>query len=389
MQHRRIIQNVAFLIVLVYQAAPLYAQEGEIRIPLTSAYWDAEPERVAFITHRSMPAARGADGSAQLFLKDVHFSDGTIAFDVELNDRGFVGINFRESEDRSESEHFYIRAFWPVSPQSRTTLQYATVVDSMSLWDLTDDYQAAATITREGWNHVKLVISGKQMVVYVNDLTKPALHVPILEGVRDSGRISLSGNAIFANMVIRPGATEGLPAMAGYDPTINDPRYLRDWLVSEPRDFPIERNLVLDVPRMIGSPLISDLPDSSARWTPIEAEHRALVNLSRPFGAPIGKSRRLVWLKTTLTSDTIQQRRLDLGFSDEVWVFINGRLLHVDTNYYGLPGMKEPRGRCTIENTSVMLPLQVGENEVMIALANSFYGWGIIARLDDTVALSF
>ncbi len=356
---------------------------------MTSAYWDAEPGRVAFITHRSTPAARGADGGAQLFLKDVHFSNGTIEFDVELNDPGFVGINFRQSENRSESENFYIRAFWPVSPLSRTTLQYATVVDSMSLWDLTDEYQAAATLHREGWNHVKLVVSGKQMVVYVNDLEKPALHVPILEGTLETGGISLGGNAVFANLVIRPDATEGLPATAGYDPTINDSQYLRDWQVSEPLDFPVERNMVLNLPSMFGTPVESDFPDSTTRWTPIRAEHRALVNLTRPFGSPIGKSRRLVWLKTTITSETTQQRRLDLGFSDEVWVFINGQLLLVDTNHFGTPGMKEPRGRSTIENTSVMVPLQAGENEVMIGLTNAFYGWGIIARLDDTVGLSF
>ena len=87
--------------------------------------------------------------------------------------------------------------------------------------------------------------------------------------------------------------------------------------------------------------------------------------------------------------ETDQERRLDLGFSDEVWVFINGRPLLIDKNYFGTPSMKEPRGRCSIENTSTKLPLQKGDNEILIGIANSFYGWGMIARLDKTDGLSF
>lgn len=77
------------------------------------------------------------------------------------------------------------------------------------------------------------------------------------------------------------------------------------------------------------------------------------------------------------------------GFSDEVWVFINGQPLFTDKNYYGSPGMKEPRGRCTIDNTSFKLPLQKGENEILIGVTNYFFGWGIIARVANTDGLKF
>ncbi|MGD1890732.1 MAG: hypothetical protein ACFB15_09065, partial [Cyclobacteriaceae bacterium] len=136
--------------------------------------------------------------------------------------------------------------------------------------------------------------------------------------------------------------------------------------------------------------VLSGIPDSTTQWTPLPAEHRALVNLSRAFGMTMSPQgdRRLAWLKTTVSSEVDQRRRLDLGFSDEVWVFINGQLLHTDKNYFGTPSMKEPRGRCTLANTSFDLPLQEGENEILIGLANSFFGWGIIARLDNIVGLT-
>lgn len=348
-------------------------QKQEIRIPMEPKAWEYQPDQVEFTTHRSVPAAKALNGGLQLFLKDLVFKNGTITFDVELNENSFVGINFRESEDRKEAEHFYIRAFWPVSPLSRTTLQYATVIDGTSMWDLTDDYQAAAVVHQDQWNHVKLVIHGKQMLVYVNNLEEPALHVPLLEGVHDSGSISLNGNAIFSNLVICPDATEDLAATGGYEPTRYDPHYLKNWSVTKPVDFPLGRDIISE-----------DLPDSAAQWTAIQAEHRALVNLSRPFGSTEMGKRRLAWVKTSIQSESKQERRLDLGFSDEVWVLINGQLLYVDKNYFGSPGMKEPRGRCTIANTSIRLPLQEGENEIMIGIANDFYGWGLIARLDST-----
>ena len=89
-------------------------------------------------------------------------------------------------------------------------------------------------------------------------------------------------------------------------------------------------------------------------------------------------------MKTTIESDSAQERTLHLGFVDEVWVYVNGQFLFADKNHYGTPGQKYPRGRCSIENAAFKLPLKKGKNEVLIGLANYFYGWGIIARIDDT-----
>lgn len=54
----------------------------------------------------------------------------------------------------------------------------------------------------------------------------------------------------------------------------------------------------------------------------------------------------------------------------------------VDKNLFDEILRKQPRARCSTENTSFSLPLQAGNNEIMIGIANDFYGWGIIARLD-------
>lgn len=374
---RKIPFTICFLL-----SALTYGQE--LKIPMKAAYWEYDSTKVEFITHRSVPAISGVDGAYyHVFLKDQVFTNGTIEFDVELVGMGFPGILFRLSEDRKNGENFYIRSFGEVSPFQRTTIQYATVIDGTSLWDLTDEYQSGAVIYQEGWNHVKLVISDEQMRAYVNDMKKPALIVPKLEGVMKSGGVSLSGNVIYANFLIKPNVTEGLASEAGYTSSDNDSRYMRSWRVSESVDFPFGRDIIMPLPSMYGTLDNSELPDGTTKWTPIKAESRALINLTRKFGSVENDGRRLAWLKTTIHSNSAQERTMHLGFSDEAWVFLNGKILYIDKNYYGTPSQKEPRGRCTIENASIKLPLNEGDNEIMIGLANYFYGWGIIARLDQ------
>ena len=361
-------------------AATTFSQD--INIPMEPKYWDYDTSKVEFVKHRSVSAVKNKNGAYYaIFLKNQVFTNGTIEYDVELTGMGFPGINFRMSDDKKNGDNFYIRSFGPVNPEARTTLQYAAIMDGLNIWDLSDEYQSGAAIVQNGWNHVKLVISGKQMKAYVNDMRKPALVVPELESLRESGNISFSGNVIYANLVIRPNKTEGLSPEPGYISTRNDTRYLRSWELAPAKDFPIGKDLVMPLPSMFGKIQQSDLPDSTTPWTPIKAEPRGIINVSRKYGLKENDARRITWLRTTILSDKVQDRILSLGFSDEVWVFLNGQLVYVDKNYFGLPCAKND-GRCVIENASFKLALKEGKNEMLVGLANYFYGWGIVARLD-------
>jgi len=384
------IKKAAFLIVML----PLVSLtafcrqtktkgEKEIRIPMQPAAWQYDTAAAEFIMHEGTAAVHTKTG-APIFLKNQSFSNGTIEYDVALG-RGFPGISFRMSADWKNGDEFYLRYFGTTSPESRTTLQYAAEIDGMSIWDLTDEYQAGATLKIPGWNHVKLVVYGKQLKAYVNNMQRPVLIVPALEGGRTAGGIRFEGGDVtIANLVIRPGAVEDLCPEQGYISTYNDTRYLRSWELSPATDFAYGKEIVPLLPYMGGTRAKPDIPDSATQWTPIKAEDRGIVNLTRVYGGVENNKRRLAWLKTTIQSDKAQERTLQVGFSDEIWLFINGQLHYVDKNHYGTPGQKFPAGRCTIENATIKLPLQQGKNEILVALANYFYGWGIIARLDDT-----
>ena len=65
-------------------------------------------------------------------------------------------------------------------------------------------------------------------------------------------------------------------------------------------------------------------------------------------------------------------------------------MIFVDKNLFlQAPMRKYPDGRISTLNSKVSLPLKAGENELVIAVANDFYGWGIIARLENMEGVQF
>jgi hypothetical protein len=106
-----------------------------------------------------------------------------------------------------------------------------------------------------------------------------------------------------------------------------------------------------------------------------------MINLSRRYAAV--RSHRILWLKTTIHAEKARTCELRLGFLDEVWMYLNDRLLYVDKNFFSQGIAKMPNGRISLENAKVVLPLREGDNVLRIAVGSNFYSWGIMARLDD------
>jgi hypothetical protein len=349
-------------ILLIFLALQAPAQ----KISMTPEKWEVSPGAAEFITHKGVPAVK-INRRGMVILKGMDFTDGIIEYDMEPIDSSFTGIYFRRSNEQ-ESEYFYFRVFRTADPVAWGGIQYAPILKTVNMWDMFPEYQGGADFRRDQWNHVKLVIAGKTMTVFVNDNTHPVLRIPYLEGDSQHGTLAFDGRAIIANVSVQKG---GVPATEGSDITDNDTRYIRKWEMGKVMEAPLEG---------------VNFNGERTFWQPVTAERKGLINLTRLYG--ISKPRRFIWLKTTIHASEVQKRKLSLGFSDEVWVFINGKYLYTDKNIYGAPGMKEPMGRCSLENCSFDLPLVAGDNELLIGLANDFYGWGIIARLDQTDGIS-
>jgi hypothetical protein len=132
------------------------------------------------------------------------------------------------------------------------------------------------------------------------------------------------------------------------------------------------------------------LPKPETFTETIMAERKGMVNLSRKFGGGSVVPRRVVWLKTTIKAVEAQKNLINLGFSDDVWVFVNGQMVFLDKNdYRQAPMRKYPDGRISIQNARFNINLKPGDNEIVVAVANDFYGWGLIARLEYMEGISY
>jgi hypothetical protein len=204
---------------------------------LSACAWGAEPVRVAitpehwkttgnveFLKHDGFDALelKPGDRAKQTLTGNaapigVSFRNGTIEFDVDKPWSMGTGIAFRRDKDSSENfEYFYLR------PQANCAaavdcIQYAPQTHGVLLWDVLPQYQAPAPLREGEWNHVKLVVSGQRMNIFVNGAKSPTLKVGRLEGDSQEGGLSLSGPGFFANLIVTLDAVDGLPAESAKD----------------------------------------------------------------------------------------------------------------------------------------------------------------------------
>ena len=342
-----------------------------ITVAMTADHWQAK-ENAEFL--RQLGFFRGLMrlNSGDAMLNDITFSDGTIEFDVNTIGRGAPGIAFRQHDERN-FELLYLRPD-PNCPAFRACIQYAPQTHGVLLWDLFPQYENRAPLRENGWNHIKMVVSGRRMNVFVNDGPAPVLEVGRLEGDALTGGLRLQGPGTFANMVITPGAVDSLSPEPARDPSDLDRGLVRNWRLSPFSALPNGKDATYD-----------DMPGASQDWKTIKTERNGLVNLSREYGRPVPEpNRALAWLKTTIASDRKQTKKVDVGWTRELWVFVNGKLVYADKNLFDLEAARKfPDGRCSLENGALTLPLEAGDNEVAVALANNFFGWGLMLRLAD------
>ena len=91
---------------------------------------------------------------------------------------------------------------------------------------------------------------------------------------------------------------------------------------------------------------------------------------------------KVVYARTTIASDRDQVKKLYIGYSDDVSVFLNGKILFRGRSAQNFrdPGFL---GIISPENDAVYLPLKKGRNELMLAVSELGGGWGFICRLAD------
>jgi hypothetical protein len=182
------------------------------------------------VTYLGRSAMRVTDAAPQdpddagrfAVLPGSSFQDGTIevnlsgdtAPDAPANLRGFVGIAFRVTRDRSHFECFYLR---PRNGRSEDQLQRNHSLQYISIpgfgWqklrsETPGKYESYADLIPGHWTQMKIQVAGSRARLYVNGADQPSLIVNDLKQVSVNGAIALwigpGTIAHFADLKITP-----------------------------------------------------------------------------------------------------------------------------------------------------------------------------------------
>jgi len=363
------------------QLAPVQPQT--LSIPTDSPRWQLEGQaKAAEYQGRKCLLLNG--GAA--ILKDFELRDGVLDVDVATPaSRGFFGFDVRIDAEGKNYEEIYLRQHKSGLPDA---MQYTPVLNTGRNWQIYNGpgFTGAVDIPKDVWFHLRLEVTGAQAKLYVKDMDKPALVMDDLKSGVQKGQVALfvlTGATYFSNFEVRttPDAPweRRLPAMP-----VNT---LTKWNLSPSYDA-LARNLEQPL-----SPQERDI----MQWQDVEAEPPGFVVIYRYRDAPHPRvtfqgdfSKRLepqpgmkvVYARTNIDSDRDQVKKLFIGYSDDVSVFLNGKILYRGRSAQGFrdPGFL---GIVNPENDAVYLPLKKGRNELMLAVSELGGGWGFICRLVD------
>jgi hypothetical protein len=157
-------------------------------IPMTSSHWHPVSDKpdVQFVMKEGFPHGVIVLKSGDLALNELSFRDRTIEFDIKPLAEDIPGIRFRQ-RDHQNGEEFYICSL-PDCRAENDCIQYSPVINGFMLWNVYPEYQKRAPVFADGWNYVRIVVSGKRMNVFINDSVQPTLAVDELLGSSSGGR---------------------------------------------------------------------------------------------------------------------------------------------------------------------------------------------------------
>ena len=366
---------ITLLVLLAAPAlfSPAVAQENNrISVPGSNEQWyieGAERKGDAQVAEFMGRQSLWLRNSTHVIRSGIEFVDGTIEFDVAPMDKSnFVGILFRRAAFQNQ-ENIYLRIH---RSGLYNAVQYAPRVNGSSTWQLYPEFNAVADLPRNQWTHVRVEVRGTKLEVYLNNRTEPTLVVPRLRGIPLKGSVAFWARvneqpaiwaAALSNISIRPASSAGSDATNRVAPPANT---ITSWEVSGP------------VRNEKGN--ISTLPDLKD-WRRAEVEESGLVSLNRALGNVRG--RWTGFARTTITTEKEKSTVLEIGYSDDVTVFLNGESI-----YSGINGFEsrhpEYMGFVKPQFETVHLRLRAGKNEIILAVTDDQrFGWGFIARLRD------
>ena len=212
------IKKSTFLVAFIVCSSLLHAQSFKPNLQELDK-WNIVNRTAAAINEDGKAVVRlnEVPNDGQMILKGIQFSNGTIEVDIKgknVLQQSFVGIAFHGIDDKTYDAIY----FRPFNFLNADTIRRWRAVQYISMpdypWEKLRErfpgkYENKVNPVPDpdGWFHVKIVVDGKRITVYVNDAQTPSLAVEKLTST-STGTIALwvgnnSGGG-FANLVVTP-----------------------------------------------------------------------------------------------------------------------------------------------------------------------------------------
>ena len=319
--------------------------------------WEWGGAEHAVVEHAGRRCLRLAGPGVLVSLRGLAAKAGTYRVEVAVPDaRTFHGVAWRIA-DPARHESFFVRPHQVGNPDA---VQYTPVFNGLSSWQLYhgEGFWRETLFPLGEWFPIEVVFDGDRAEITVADAPEPTL-VTRLRLPPQAGAIGvLAGGDDLHVGTVAYDETVSFRAPPPPEPAAVDGA-IREWWVSTPfRE--------------------GEAPDPDALdWTRLEAEPSGLVDLSRAHA--IDGGRNTVYARAVLHAAGQTTARLELGFSDRTLISLNRRPLYRgdatyrsrDYRFLGSIGWFD----------ALYLPLEAGENELLVAVSEDFGGWGVQARI--------
>ena len=376
------LQTLSAIFFLSSLLTPAHSQNI---IPFSDKRWkiEGQAQMLEFYKGYECIYLRGARAT----LADAQFLNGILEFDICLTEQtAFAGFFFRQT-NAGNYEEFYFRAHQSGNPDS---YQYTPVFNGDAAWQLYHDqfdavndgyihwkpkgplngFNSVIEYPFERWAHVKLLVKNDRAELYFDNKPEPVAVIKKLLQEKKAGAIGVYSNVSamrFANFTYtqtddvvlkkKEAALNVIPANS-----------ILQWQISNPF-----KEDVLKDKNLLDASFVDKL-----KWTKLSVENGGFANLARV--SPVTDSN-TVLAKITVVSDKDQIRKLDFGYSDRVKAFCNGQAIYSGNNNFRT---RDYRYLGTIGYfDAVYLPLKKGENIIMLAVSETFGGWGVMAKWEN------
>jgi hypothetical protein len=357
------------IIVLLLIPPCVYAQ---ILVPFTSDQWKFETKDHAAETYQGKESVRLKENMATL--PAVSFENGIIEYDLAFpQGRAFIRVSFR-MQDNANYEEFYVRTHQSGNPDAN---QYSPVYGGLAAWQLYygEGYSTPIQYAFNEWIHVKLMISGQRMDVYINDMETPLI-VSELKRPSRKGYLGLSstGENHFANFTYTP--MDKVPLKGTPKPKEPAPQgTITQWEVSS----------AMPAKSLAATTMLKSLDKTGISWKSAGTENTGLLNLASV--ATWSKENNTVLAKVIVNSDKNQVKKFVFGFSEHARVYLNDNLLYSGEDDYR---SRDYRFLGTLGYyDAVYLNLKKGRNEITIAVTETLGGWGVKGKFEEVEGISF